>query len=173
MRWTPSGAMRADRGLGGARAASSATTTSCHGRAAHVPHVRAATNDPMTVAPPWRRELRGQGTDAAEHPGDQDRRCRLTGTSAQTARCAVMPGIPRHAPSSVSNFARQRDGLLGRHGGELRRGVERPVRLRTTHPHALADAPGSTPSPTASTTPEPSLRDDRAGDGNDHAPKPG
>ena len=68
-----------------------------------------------------------------------------------------MPGMPRHAPDLVAHGIGKRDRLVAGHHGELRGGPERAVGLGPVDPDALVRPGGSTPSPTASMTPAPSL----------------
>ena len=79
-----------------------------------------------------------------------------TGPSPKTARWAVMPGIPRHAPTSSPTVSGSATAC-GRDNGVLGRGAERAVGLRTVHPDPFADAGGVDPRPTLSITPAPSL----------------
>ena len=111
---------------------------------------------PMTVAPPQCASCAAIDADAAENAVDQDGRP-VTGPSANTARCAVMPGMPRHAPTSSLTVSGRSTAHAVGHDGVLGGGAGRPVGLGAPHPYPPADPAGSTPSPTASMTPAPSL----------------
>jgi hypothetical protein len=63
----------------------------------------------------------------------------VTGPSPKTARCAVIPRMPRQAARSSLTPVRQVHGLPVRHDGELRRGPGRPVGLRAVDLDAAAD----------------------------------
>ena len=96
---------------------------------------------PMTVAPPHACQLRGEAPTPPRTPWTSTV-LPATDPSPKTARWAVIPGMPRHAPTVVADLVREVDGLLGRHDRQLRGRAEGAVGLRAVHPDATTDPAG-------------------------------
>jgi hypothetical protein len=110
----------------------------------------------MTVAPAPPRQLRRQGADGAEHAvyqhGDAgDRPVGEHGPVRGDARDA------QAGADVVADVVGQVDGLAGGNHGQLSRRAERPLGLGPNTHTRRPIRPWSTPAPTASITPAPSL----------------
>ena len=93
----------------------------------------------MTVAPPQRASC------AAIEPTPPRTPCTRTGLpstgpSANTARWAVIPGMPRLAPSSSLTWSGSGTARSAGYDGVLGGGPEGPVGLGAVDPHPLSDA---------------------------------